>query len=1360
MCSDNNTAVLTDKGDLYVFGSFLYHIAPQQLENSFIPIQPNNIKVEFIALGDNHMLLVSNNKELYSAGRNAEGQLGLGYIVDFVDIAASKPIEFFKSSEVSKCYAAQNYSIVLTAGESSRLWIFGDIGFLQGGNQSNKQLIPQEMKWGEIEKVACAPDHMLLLRKEPNNLYTLLSVGNGMYGKLGNNDPNGGNHYSPIKVELPYYEIKSIEQVKIRCGKYTSGILMRGTENSKNKLYLWGLCHQKLFLNIKEAQREHTFGEYPPIENTITVICPTLITTYNVYDFDIGEGIIYFINSKNQLEKIGDFRLNKRKKDSSVDEQFSQIALGLNHAAAVSKKGILFTWGSSIMNKLGYNNNSNRIKLEDLDADDENFFEDAPHNVVKFNEMFEEQNKKEDPNDMIDKIKEITARDLKATPLNEDLEESEEQNETEKEEESEEENESSVNAFAKAKEAVKYSTPKFEDFEKKLKNSETNLQEKMKETLEKYKFLTKNSKLAASRFKSAQNMFYFKFGDSPISTQFKSSSLNWKKYPPKFMTFRKNINALLSVFHTHPCYFLNIYKHQLMSPKELYGMIKEIFSLNRQDKFSKLILVRLCKEILKIDLETLKASHETNQETTHVNYLKDYKLKEGKPGELTLFGRLCKFVFKLDQDFLNQQSIASIYIVANIFSSLKNWRECEEDLYIKNYPVNGTAERVELNNFKRSTRIDLILKQFDYFANDLLRKPSLEKNNLFSPNNQHNKGDNEVLFVLPEICNLLIQEIVNTLKTVSNDTEEIKNWMAKHFAQILFCRLIKILKDPEKLLAANASFQRDIPLYRTFMSKCKNNFYSVADTFEYCLAYLAFSDENLQAEDEIYKQIENSFQSIKSSVVVSIKNLLFKSYDKTYSPGNADEDEGQDKQSCVKEFDFLFLEEFFHHSQQDSLYIVNFSLLKLKKLFEVIKGSRDKLRVIDKEFDVLEQILKHNNFVDNLDMLDSINANNDKYCQFKLKTKSLALKSPNSLMKCRSCNALLMNEHIQGNESLYFNRFDFINKSSGKGKLIEILKTLDISELNTDTFTNFLSKQLEKKKDNLVFRENVYQLLTLIALEYKDDLCIGEETIKDQEKLFEEMLCQKFGQNFVNAKLKSYAEDIKQNYDSMTWQIKYYTELYSVLDTIKERASQFQSSEEKHSLCDVYKEVQKAILVGYGNNEIKKINKSISFNSVFQKLIRHNDSLPKSETIHKNLPNTMKKKMEAVREFKMQSLVEKRVIIKVLKYKNELSSDIQSFLLAINRTSDFEFVCSLLKKQKSKQSFFVCGKSEEGSSEAQKILTFKIDCDKLWELIKASTKKSSQANGIVLGDFIQVRPKDFMDILRKLFNIGFYAPED
>ena len=103
--------------------------------------------------------------------------------------------------------------------------------------------------------------------------------------------------------------------------------------------------------------------------------------------------------------------------------------------------------------------------------------------------------------------------------------------------------------------------------------------------------------------------------------------------------------------------------------------------------------------------------------------------------------------------------------------------------------------------------------------------------------------------------------------------------------------------------------------------------------------------------------------------------------------------------------------------------------------------------------------------------------------------------------------------------------------ASGKGKLIEILKKVDNIDLKQETFTSFLKSQMEKKKEDEKFKESIYQLFTLIAIESKDNLCIGEETIQDKDKFIEEMCDPNI--NLVNVKLKEYAVYIKQCYEDM-----------------------------------------------------------------------------------------------------------------------------------------------------------------------------------------------------------------------------------
>ena len=61
ICSDNNTTVLGYDGNLYCFGSYLFKLSSDKVDQLFFPIQPRGIKVIHMGVGANHILLVSNN---------------------------------------------------------------------------------------------------------------------------------------------------------------------------------------------------------------------------------------------------------------------------------------------------------------------------------------------------------------------------------------------------------------------------------------------------------------------------------------------------------------------------------------------------------------------------------------------------------------------------------------------------------------------------------------------------------------------------------------------------------------------------------------------------------------------------------------------------------------------------------------------------------------------------------------------------------------------------------------------------------------------------------------------------------------------------------------------------------------------------------------------------------------------------------------------------------------------------------------------------------------------------------------------------------------------------------------------------
>ena len=1377
VCSQNNTAILANTGDVYVFGSYLYHVAPS--ENIYSIVQPHGTKVVHIALGADHILMVTSSKEVYAAGRNSEGQLGLGYTSKYIEISKAKIIEQFSNQGPRKCYAAENYSVVITTGAKSRLWVFGDAAFLQS---SYKLLLPREQDWGEVEKVACGSSHMLLLVKGSDNLYKIMSVGKGIYGKLGDSDTTGKNHGKPVDVDLPYMEIKYTRDVKLRCGKYTSGALIKESTDQTNKnynLYMWGLVNHKVISNIKDVESKHSFGDNFPIENTYPVIKPYLLTNYSVQDLAIGEGICYFILSdKNALEKIGDFGKSAKKKGIIADK-FKKVSLGLNHAAAVSQTGKLFTWGSNVMNKLGFNKKDDKentnITLSTIEEmkkiDVDNYFEGDPSNVVKFNAIFEEQNASQTDEQINDILKNIDEEDednednnnnnetpmkgseIQTASINVDNDTNsnklkKQKTKTDKDDTNNDDNdqneEKEINQtdsiFAKAREVVKSSRLKYEDLEKKLQRKERILHDKLKTTLESYKFLIDNSDEAKKVYKALQNMFCFKFSGKPLNINITNTKNNWKNYSDDFKKYRKCFKALISILHTHPCYLLNIYRYHLMDDKDLYRIIKQIFKGMRNDRYTQFIFITLIKEILKIDIEQKK-----------INELDDYDIldeKESKYDKYTLFGHLSKLLFKLDSEYIRRQDIGAMYIIGNIFSKSDNVQGENENMLLQIHPDNKSkTPKLEYNNYVRGQRVKNIIDQFCYFNDKLMDKPSLDnKNNLFSLSDSK---DLKPLFKIPKICSILIKELRKELKAVTPDDAKITDWLSKKFAIIMFRRLVKVLADPGKRLALDVGLATERNIYRSFMENSKNNFYSVSYAFRYCFRILGMKDSsNSAGDDEIHKQIETTFKAYIPSALINIKNILLDSHETTDTTNTQQLLKGS-LQS--KEFDIEFVKEFFNHNLEDSNYIVNIEIELLQKVVNIIIANKNKIRVLNKQYDIMESVFDYYKLNKKVNLKYKA-----PFCQFNLKTKQLCTNNPLTLMKCSHCKCVLLNQFIIGNEVMIYDQFDFINKSSPKGKFIELLKQLGPIDSNTDKFNVFLRNQYEKNKEKTEFTDNIHQLFTLMAVDAKDDLYITEQMISEHDKLNQTM----FNQNSTNITLKKYSEDIVACYDKMKDQVKYYEVLSDTFEQIKTNSINKVNDtiNTNHFLIDIYNTISYAISVGYGNSEIEQFKNNLVFSSQFVKLISHNDNLPQSELLREELSEEMQREIKPTREFEMKKIMDSGVVKQLLIHQNNMLQHPSGYKLLISKEKNFEFNVSLLNREREKSSGLICGgTNRKRSSDWKKLCDSYVNSVTLAKIIRQANENTLMGNNknkktiyFTLSNIMEIEPIYFLSMLKKV----------
>ena len=1422
VCSENNSAILSNTGDLYVFGSYIYQVAPQLLENCFRSIQPRGKKIISVALGANHIIMITSGKEVYSAGRNSEGQLGLGFTSKNVDISNPKQIEGLNYSNARKCYASENYSVVITMGSSTKVWVFGDIPFLQNSSHINYQLELKEMNWGEIERMACASNHILLLKKDEHNLYTIMSVGNGMYGKLGDGDLKGKNHYEPINVDLPNIkEIKNDKDVKLSCGKYTSAVLVKANlvkgeeeDNNSYKLYMWGLCHHDFFVNVKDVQSNHTFEEPFPIESTIPVIKPTIINTISAENMAIGEGINYFISS-GYLKSYGKFIGIKGKKikiDSAIIK-FEKVAVGLNHAMAISNENKLYAWGSDVMNKLGFEIN---LKYEDkinngnnnFEFDNEKFFEEQPRSVDKLNELFQnenEENKIQNEKKNIDIILNEIENNNSSTIVNlyksilpnnnlnkenethinipttddnhnENIEveknnysdslKSEEDEISEQEEEEFEDD----TIYATARKIVK--NKDYEILISELKVSEYNLSIELRRILEKYKNLVDKKNDAKLKKNAIKNMFYFKFSENPFNVEFKNSDKNYKKFPSQFIRYRKNYKALLSALHTHPCYLLRIYEYNLMNDKKLYKVIKQIFKSMRNDEYTQLLFITLCKGILEIDLKKLKI-------TSIDKYQIFLKKNDNSNLELTLFGKVCRFLFKNDSEFIKRHQIAVMCIVSNIYSSTTSHADCGEDLLLLRNPNDkNNDEKIELTNYERNNRIGKIMKQFNIFSKDILEGKLIDGNNVFLLDHL---GDYKPLFKLTEMTKLLIKEIISVFERITQETDKIYEWISKKFGCIVFNPMIKILENPLKKLALNANLTAEKSLYNKFMEVSKDNFYSVAYTFKYILTYIAIvTDETRLPDNEINKQIEKEYNNDSkkgSSIIHNLQKLI--KYGKI-EPDENKEDKKEDKKDEINNepyrFELKFLKEFFRHSLNDSNYVINFSLSLLKDLYLLIVNNKDKIKLINQKSDVIEEILQHDGCLESGGLENCPVAEEDKMIQFKLKTKSLCLKPVLNVMRCRNCKCILLNDYILGNETSFFTKFEFINENSAKGKYIQLLRKLKKIDVKNDKINIFLKLQYESKTPDYQFNELLKQLFILMAVDLKEDLSITEDIINDEKKLFQTM----FTQNTSNIAMKRYSKEIVESKKNMEFQKNYYGKLFITLEKIeKEFDDKIKFTENKKKfndnynddedekeksnlgffLNDIYEKVETGIMRGYGNSEIKDIKNTLLLNCKLVKVLNYNDSLPRSEAIVEKLPQSMKKKIQPARDFSVSKLLKNDTIIEFVNYQ-EVYSNPDNYVLNILKNEKFEFILTLLQFSSGKSSSFTCGSNNKSSNDAKKLKQIKIDNKTLSTIIKYANKENKNDKKLIqkfnIQSFIVVDAKKFIKILKKIFNIGFY----
>ncbi|XP_027731385.1 X-linked retinitis pigmentosa GTPase regulator isoform X3 [Vombatus ursinus] len=196
-CGDEHTALITGNNKLYMFGSNNW--GQLGLGSKTTINKPTCVKalkpekVKFAACGRNHTLVYTEEGNVYAAGGNSEGQLGLG---DTEERTTFHLVSFFTSQyKIKQLSAGSNTSAALT--EDGDLFMWGDNSEGQIGlaDESNVCVPCQVVIGKPISWISCGYYHSAFVTK--GELYTF---GEPENGKLGLSPEQLKNHRIPQLV--------------------------------------------------------------------------------------------------------------------------------------------------------------------------------------------------------------------------------------------------------------------------------------------------------------------------------------------------------------------------------------------------------------------------------------------------------------------------------------------------------------------------------------------------------------------------------------------------------------------------------------------------------------------------------------------------------------------------------------------------------------------------------------------------------------------------------------------------------------------------------------------------------------------------------------------------------------------------------------------------------------------------------------------------------------------------------------------------------------------------------------------------------------------------------------------------------
>ncbi|XVE81856.1 hypothetical protein DITRI_Ditri15bG0099700 [Diplodiscus trichospermus] len=319
-------------------------LTPKPLESNVV------LDVHQIACGVRHVALVTKQGEVFTWGEESGGRLGHGIEKDFsrprlVEYLAVTNVDLVASGEFHTC-------VVSTAGD---LFTWGDgthnAGLL-GHSTDVSHWIPKRVSGAleglQVLSIACGTWHSALATSNGK----LFTFGDGTFGVLGHGDRESVAY--PKEVQM----LNGLKTIKVACGIWHTAAIVEvigqsGANISSRKLFTWG------------DGDKHRLG-HGSKETYLLPTCVSSLIDYNFHQLACGHTMTVALTTSGHVFTMGgtaygqlgnpssDGKLPCLVQERLVGEFVEEISCGAYHAAVLTSRSEVFTWGRGANGRLGH----------------------------------------------------------------------------------------------------------------------------------------------------------------------------------------------------------------------------------------------------------------------------------------------------------------------------------------------------------------------------------------------------------------------------------------------------------------------------------------------------------------------------------------------------------------------------------------------------------------------------------------------------------------------------------------------------------------------------------------------------------------------------------------------------------------------------------------------------------------------------------------------------------------------------------------------------------------------------------------------------------------------------------------------